>query len=103
MPPVASQLQSRLTNKMPDNIYKSVNGFPHPTIVPINGLPTYKSKTEISPQLTSANAALVQSNLSDGPLRLLYLTVSSAEYNTLSAVALVLPTNPGTTPQNPGE
>jgi hypothetical protein len=92
---------SRLSNAIntkKQNVYQhlqKLNGFPHPTIVPINGIPTYKSMAEITHQLTSANAASVQSKLGDhGPLGLLHLTVSSAEYNTLSALALVPATNP---------
>ena len=43
----------------------------------------------------NANSALVQSNLGDGHLGLLYLTVSPAVYNTLSDTVFVSPVNPG--------
>ena len=49
----------------------------------------------------NANAASVQSNLGDGQLGLLALTVSPAIFNTLSAVAFVHPVNPGTNPVIP--
>lgn len=78
---------------MPTDIDKIVDGFPHPTIVPIIGVPTYESIDNLNLQL-NANAASVQSNLGDGQLGLLYLTVTPAEYNMLSNVAFVPPTNP---------
>ena len=72
-------------------------GFPHPNLRPINGIPTYASIAEINLWL-NANAASVQSNLGDGLLGLLYLTVSQAKYNTLSAVPFIVPVNPGAIP-----
>ena len=67
-----------------------------PTL-PIVGIATYKSITELNLQL-NANAASMQSNLGDGQLGLLALTVFPAVFNTLSAVAFVHPVNPGTNP-----
>ena len=82
------------------SIDKIVDGFPHPNIAPIVGIATYKSITELNLQL-NANAASMQSNLGDGQLGLLALTVSPAVFNTLSAVAFVHPVNPGTNPVIP--
>ena len=82
---------------MPISADKIVDGFPHPTIAPIIGIPAYESIAELNLQL-NANAASVQSNLGDGQLGLLALTVSPAVYNTLSAVAFQHPVNPGTSP-----
>jgi hypothetical protein len=85
---------------MPISIDKIVDGFFHPMIMPIIGIPTYESIAELNLQL-NANAASVQSNLGDGQLRLLTLTVSPAIYITLSAVTFVPPINPGTIPTIP--
>ena len=74
--------------------------FPHPLLPPIIGIPTYESIAELHIQL-NANAASVQSNLGDGQLGLLPLTVSPAVYNTLSAIPFIAPVNPGTTPNIP--
>jgi hypothetical protein len=82
-------------------IDKIVDGFPHPTIPPIVGIPTYEAIAELNLHL-NANAASVQSNLGNGQLGLLALTVSPAIFNTLSTVAFVPPANPGTTPTIPG-
>jgi hypothetical protein len=82
---------------MPISANKIVDGFPHPTIAPIIGIPAYESIAELNLQL-NANAASVQLNLGDGQLGLLALTVSPAVYNTLRAVAFQHPVNPGTSP-----
>jgi hypothetical protein len=86
---------------MPTDIDNIVNGFPHPTIVPINGVPTFETLADLNLQL-NANAASVQSNLGDGQLGLLFLTVSPAEYTTLSNHAFIPPNNPGSAPNIPG-
>ena len=78
---------------MPD-IDKIVEGFPHPTITPIIGIPTYESISEIHIRLNS-NAASVHSELGNGALGLLALTVTPSVYNTLAGVAFVPPGNPG--------
>jgi hypothetical protein len=78
---------------MPNDIDKIVDGFPHPTIAPITGVPNYETLANLNLQL-NANAASVQSNLGDGLLGLLYLTVTPTEYNTLSNVAFGPPDNP---------
>ena len=80
---------------MPD-IDKIVEGFPHPTITPIIGIPTYESLAEIYIKLNS-NAASVHSELGNGALGLLALTVKPAVYATLAGVRFVAPTNPGQT------
>jgi hypothetical protein len=49
----------------------------------------------------NANAASVQSNLGDGLVGLLYLTITPAEYNALSATEFIPPENPGATPTIP--
>jgi hypothetical protein len=76
---------------------KIVDGFPHPNIAPIVGISTYESIAQLNLQL-NANAASMQSNLGNGQLGLLALTVSPAVFNMLSAVAFVHPFNPGTNP-----
>jgi hypothetical protein len=68
--------------------------------LPITGVPTYGSIAELNLQL-NINAASVQSNLGDGLLGLLYLTISPAKYNTLSAVPFIPPANPGAAPVIP--
>ena len=47
------------------------------------------------------NAAPVQSNLANGTLSILYLTLSPAVYSTLSATTFVVPVNPGADPLIP--
>ena len=78
---------------MPD-IDKIVEGFPHPTITPIIGIPTYESISEIHIKLNS-NAASVHSELGNGALGLLALTVTPAVHNTLAGVPYVTAVNPG--------
>jgi hypothetical protein len=85
---------------MPSDAKKVVYGFPHPIIAPIVGVPTYESINALNLQL-NANAASVQSNLGDGLLGLLYLTITPAEYNALSATELFPPENPGAAPTVP--
>ena len=72
----------RNTNNMPD-IDKIVEGFPHPNIHPIIGIPTYEGIAEIHIKLNS-NAASVHSELGNGALELLAFTVTPAVYNTLA-------------------
>jgi hypothetical protein len=82
---------------MPTDVDKIVDGFLHPTVLPIIGVPTYETLAALNLQL-NANAASVQSNLGNGQLGLLYLTVSPALYATLSATAFIPPANPGAVP-----
>ena len=74
--------------------------FPHPSIPPILGVPTYTTIAELHLQL-NANAASVYSSLGDGAHGLLPLTISLEVYNTLSAVPFVPPVNPGAQPDIP--
>jgi hypothetical protein len=77
-----------------------IAGFPHPILEPIIGTPTYETLANMHLQL-NANAASVQSNLGNGQLGLLAITVSDAVYATLSALPCVVPVNPGSTPNVP--
>jgi hypothetical protein len=74
-----------------------LKGFPHPTITPVIGIPTYKSIAEINLKL-NANAASVHSNLGDGTHGLLALTIDPAVYNTISPDPFLPPVNPGANP-----
>ena len=76
---------------------KVVERFPHPTIPPIVGQPTFDTLQGLK-LLLSTNAASIGSHLGDGLLGLLWLTVSDTVYNTLSATPFIQPTNPGPIP-----
>jgi hypothetical protein len=67
---------------MPTNVEKVVDGFPHLTISPINGVPNYESISTLNLQL-NANAVSVQYNLGDGLLSLLYLNITPTEIQRL--------------------
>jgi hypothetical protein len=77
-----------------------LEGFPHPTITPVIGIPTYESIAEINLKL-NANAASVHSNLGDGAHGLLALAIDPAVYNTISLDPFVPPANPGANPVLP--
>lgn len=79
---------------------KITAGFPHPTVTPIVGQPSYATIAELNLQL-NANAASVLSNLGDGHHGLLSLTVTTEVYNTISNVIFLVPTNPGANPTIP--
>ena len=81
---------------MSSTVDKIVENFPFPTILPIVGEPNYETIAQVHFKLNE-NSASIQSNLGDGQLGLLFLTVSSAVYNTLSATAFIPPVNPGAT------
>jgi hypothetical protein len=85
---------------MPSTLDRIIESFPHPTILPIVGQPTYETLAEVHLKLNT-NAASVQSHLGNGILGLLYLTVSPAVYNTQSATAFIAPINPGPSPTIP--
>ena len=70
------------------------------TIPPIVDQPGYDTIAEVHLQL-NANAASVQSHLRDRTLRLLYLTVTPAVFNTLSLILFVPPANLGPEPTVP--
>ena len=85
---------------MPSTIDNIADGFPFPSNPPIVGASDYENISEVHLQLNS-NAAVVHSNLVDGYLGPLYLTVLPAFYNTLSATTFTPPSNPGATPDIP--
>ena len=85
---------------MPPSIDKIAEVLPFQTIDPIVGAPKYKKISEVHLKLNS-NAAYVQSNLGNGTLGLLYLTLSAAVYSTLSSTAFVFPVKPGADPVIP--
>src|SRR5687767_1227862 len=79
------------------DIDQTLENFPHPIINPIIGVPTYSTIAEINLKL-NANAASIHSNLGNGALGLLALTVTTEVFNTLSNVLFVAPGNPGALP-----
>ena len=79
---------------MPSTIDNILDGFPFPTITMIVRPPNFETISELHMNLNS-NKAPVQSNLSNVPLGLLYLTVSTTVYTTLSATIFIVPVNPG--------
>jgi hypothetical protein len=74
-----------------------IESFPHPIIPPIEGLPTYESIIDVT-RLLNTNAASIHSELGDGQLGHLALTISPAVYAALSAIPFVAPPNPGPVP-----
>ena len=74
--------------------------MPHFSIPPINAQPTYSSIHEIH-QFLSSNAVSIQSNLGCGILGLIYLTLLTTVYATLSATLFIPPPNPGATAKVP--
>ena len=87
---------------MPDSIETIVDTFPHPTLTPVQGIPTFASIRQIQVEL-NANASSIHSNLGNGQLGLLFLTVSPATYATLSDVPFEIPVNPGPVPVIPAQ
>ena len=85
---------------MPSALEKIVNAFPHPTVSPIDGQPSYKTIAELQLKLNT-NAASIYLHRGNGRLGLLFLTVKPAVYNTQYTVTLDLPTNPGQNPTIP--
>lgn len=80
----------------PPSVDSLLEGFPHTTVPPILGQPSYETITNVL-RLLNSNAASVQSELGGGQLGHLGLTVSPAVYATLSADPFVVPPNPGPT------
>ena len=78
---------------------KLIESFPHPTIQPVIGQPTYDAIAEVHLKL-NANAASIFSNRGNGKLGHLFLTSPEA-CNTLSTVQFVPPPNPGLNPDIP--
>ena len=87
------RLQTSMTNQDTDKITAD---FPHPTVDPILGLSTYATIKELHVQL-NANAASIFTNLGDGQHGYFRLTVSDAQFSSVSAVPFVAPVNPGAT------
>jgi hypothetical protein len=79
---------------------KITDNFPHKNIPPIVGQPTYETIQELHLKLNE-NAVKVHSNLGNGLLGYLGVTVSPPIFNTLSATPFTLPINPGTSPTFP--
>ena len=75
---------------MPTLIAKIGEGFPFLHIACILEVHTYDLLAALHLKL-NANAASVHSNLGDGLLGLLFLTISPAVYNTLSVVPFAPP------------
>ena len=78
------------------DINKIIIGFPRPTVDPIIGLPSYDTIKDLHVQL-NANTASVFNNLGYGQHDFLRLTVSDAQYNSVSAIPFVQSMNPGLT------
>ena len=85
---------------MPLALEKIVESFPHPTVTPIVGQPSYETIAELQLKLNT-NAASIYSHRGNGRLGLLFLTVKPAVYNTQSTVVFYPPTNPGKKPTTP--
>ena len=74
--------------------YKTTN-FEYPTLTKISGQPNYELLKSIKDEL-KANAASVPSNLGGGSNGHLGLVLSDVEYLTVSPIAYIRPTHPGT-------
>ena len=85
---------------MPLALEKIVESFPHSTVSPIVGQPSYETIAEIQLKLNT-NAASVYSHRGNGRLGLLFFMVNPEVYNTESRVAFLPPTNPGRNPTIP--
>ena len=81
-------------------IDKIIEGFPFPTLPKISGEPSYETIAAVHEKL-NANAVSVQTNLGDGTLGHLWLTVKQEVYNTLSNTPFIPPVNPGAQPTIP--
>jgi hypothetical protein len=84
----------------PTDDTKISDNFPHKTIPPIVGQPTYEAIKDLHLKLNE-NAVKVHSNLGDGLLGYLGVTLTPAIYDTLSAQPFVIPPNPGPAPVIP--
>ena len=84
-----------------DSIDNIIDAFPHATLTRIEGIPTFTTIRHMQVELNS-NSASIHSNLGDGQLGHLYLTISPTVYATLSAQEFLIPENPGALPQIPG-
>ena len=78
---------------MPSTFEKVVQSFPHPTIQPILGQPTYETLAEVHLKLNT-NAASILLHRGNRQLGLLFLTITPEIYNTQSNIVFVSPVNP---------
>ena len=78
---------------MPDAFDTIVDSFPHPTLIAIEGIPSFATIYQIQVEL-NANASSIHSNLGDCQLGLFYLTVSQTTYATLYNVPFIRSENP---------
>ena len=74
--------------------------FPHPTIMRVNGVPTYETIKMVQ-RMLSVKASSVHSNIGDIMNGLLSLTVTADVYATVSTIAFVVPANLGPQPAIP--
>jgi hypothetical protein len=81
---------------------KITDNFPHKRIQPIVGQPSYETIKELHLKLNE-NAVKVHSNLGNGLLGYLGVTVTPEIFDTLSNTPFVVPPNPGTTPVFPAD
>ena len=81
-------------------IDKILEAMPHSSIPTIIGQPTYSSIHKIH-QYLNPNAVSIQFILGCGTLGLIYLTLSTTVYATLSATLFLPPPNPGATAKIP--
>jgi hypothetical protein len=81
---------------------KITDNFPHKSIPPIVGQPSYETLKELHLKLNE-NAVKVHSNLGNGLLGYLGVTVTPAIFDTLSDEPFEIPDNPGTSPAFPDD
>ena len=74
-----------------------IENFPHPTITPIVGKPTFETISPVHLKLNT-NAASIYSNRGNGQLGLIFLTLKPEVHDTISSVQFIPPTNPGPNP-----
>ena len=85
---------------MSSSLEKIVESFPHPTVTPIVGQPSYEMIAEIQLKLNT-NAASIYSHCGNGRLGLFLLTVKPTVYNTQSTEMFDPPTKHGQNPTIP--
>ena len=79
---------------------KLIESFPHPTMPPVLGLPTYKTIAPVHLKLNDI-AASTHFKRGHGKIGHLILTLQPAVLNTLSTPQFYPPTNPGPNPTTP--
>ncbi len=79
---------------------KIMANFPHKTLPRIIGPPTYETIRDMHLKINE-NCISVHSNLGNGVLGHLGISVTAAVYNTLSTIPFTPPVNPGTAPVFP--